>query len=307
MIEHIAMTNLRSLDLNLLVAFEALMAERSVSRAARRIGLSQPAMSGALARLRSLFDDQLLVRGDGQMRPTPRAESLEGPVREALALIRSSLAAAESFDPAIARRGFTLAMSSFAASVCLPILVPRVEAEAPGIDIRVRGIEDGDMTEPLTSGAADVAVCYCPKLPSQLMGEPIVTERFVSAVCRDNPEVGERLTLERYVALNHLLVSPKGDPVGKVDHLLARHGLRRRVAVTVPSFLVVPFVLPGTRLVATLAARAVSGIAGQRLKVVEPPLEMTGFEVHMVWDRSRDRDPALIWLRDQLRAAAAES
>lgn len=300
------MTNLRSLDLNLLVAFEALMAERNVSRAARRVGLSQPAMSGALSRLRGLFDDELLVRGSGRMRPTPRAESLEGPVREALALIRSSLAATERFDPATDRRAFTLATNITAASILLPGLLRRIEATAPAVDLRVLANDYTDALDQLTSGAADLAVCYCPKAPVQLSKEAILSDRFVSAVCKDNPEVGDHLTLEGYLALDHLLVSPKGDPVGKVDHILARQGLKRRVAVTVPSFILVPFVLPSTRLVTTLAERTVTGVAADRLKIVEPPIEIEGFEVHMVWDRSRDHDPALNWLRDLLRAVVGE-
>jgi DNA-binding transcriptional LysR family regulator len=305
-ISSIDTVNLRNFDLNLLVAFDALMTERNVSRAASRVGLSQSAMSSALARLRGLVGDELLMRRAGEMQPTPRALELVGPVHQALGLVEKAFEPAKEFEPRTAPRSFALAMTDYSASILLPRLIPRLEEHAPAVDLRIKPYDRSLFAEQLASGASDLAVSFVCNAPSLVRSQVIFRERFVCVVCADNPAVGERLSLDTYLALNHLLVSSKGDPEGKVDGLLVRRGLRRRVSITVPHFLLVPRILPGTRLIATIAERVVTRWKGPGLRYLEPPIEIDGFDVHMAWDRRRDNDPALVWLREQIFEVAKE-
>ena len=156
------------------------------------------------------------------------------------------------------------------------------------------------------SGEVDCGVSFVCTTTNGVRSQVIFRERFVCAVCRSNPAVGEALSLDTYLALDHLLVSPRGDADGKVDRLLAARDLRRRVAVTVPHFLLVPRILPGTRLIATVAARVVTGCEHPGLRVLPPPLEIDGIDVHVAWHRRRDNDPALGWLRTRIATAGQE-
>jgi DNA-binding transcriptional LysR family regulator len=157
----------------------------------------------------------------------------------------------------------------------------------------------------LDSGEVDCGVSFVCTTTNGVRSRVIFRERFVCAVCRSNPAVGEALSLDTYLALDHLLVSPRGDADGKIDRLLAARDLRP-VAVTVPHFLLVPRIFPGTRLIATVAARVVTGCEHPGLRVLSPPIEIEGFDVHVAWHRRRDNDPALGWLRTRIAAAGRE-
>ena len=260
-------------DLNLLKAFEALHAERHVTRAGQRIGLSQSAMSGALTRLRELFGDELFVRSPDGMQPTPRAADLAGPVSAALRLLRDALQA-DAFDPAAADHTVTMAMTDYAAFVLLPPLLARLAVEAPGLNVRVRGIFGRtEALDLLDNGAADLAVGFPVEASARILVRPLLQEGFACIARRDHPAFAEGAGPEAFAAALHLLVSPEGDRTGIVDRGLAAIGLRRRIVLSLPQFLAAPFVVADTDLVAA--------------------------------NRRADDHPATTWLRGRIAAIAA--
>lgn len=289
-------------DLNLLKAFDALYAERHVTRAGQRIGLSQSAMSGALTRLREVFDDELFVRSPSGMQPTPRADDLAGPVSTALRLMREALQA-ERFDPATAEHTVTLAMSDYAAFVLLPPLLAQLAVDAPRMDVRVRGIFGRtEALDLLDSGEANLAIGFPVEASARILVRPLLNEGFACIAQRGHPAFRQDAGLDAFAAAPHLLVSPEGDRMGLVDHKLTALGLERRVVLTLPQFLVAPFVVAKTNLVATLAARVARRFAAADLgiDVHEPPIALPGWPLSMMWHRRVDDHPATIWLRDRI-------
>lgn len=286
-------------DLNLLKAFDALYAERHVTRAGQRIGLSQSAMSGALTRLREVFGDELFVRSPAGMLPTPRADDLAGPISTALRLMREALGT-DRFDPAAATHGVTLAMTDYAAFVLLPPLLARLAVEAPGLDLRVRGIFGrSEALDLLDDGEANIAVGFPVEASARILAQPLLEEGFACIARRGHPAFAEGAGLEAFAAAPHLLVSPEGDRMGLVDRKLAGLGLERRVVLSLPQFLVAPFVVADTDLVATLAARVARRFAAASLGVAvhPPPFALPAWPLAMMWHRRVDRHPATTWLR----------
>jgi DNA-binding transcriptional LysR family regulator len=301
--------DLYGIDLNLLVAFDALMAERSVTRAGLRIGRTQPAMSAALSRLRLLLRDELFVRSSAGLQPTPRALELAAPLSAALADIGRLLDAQRAFDPARATLTFTLGLSDHPAMVVLPPLLRRLAEHAPDVRIKVRAFTAReDAITLLDAGEVDAAVgvpgAVTPRIPTL----PLFMENFVCVMRRGHPLAKKSLTLERFLAQQHLLVSPEGDGVGLVDTLLSKIGRRRHVAVRVPQTYAAPAAVAATSLLATLMAGVVraSGLREQ-LTLKQPPpelaLEPIPFVLH--WHRRNDAHPAQRWLREQIVAACA--
>ncbi len=294
-------------DLNLLVALDALLAERSVTRAAARVGLTQPAMSHALGRLRRLFDDPLLVRTAEGMSPTPRALGLVGPVRRGLAELETALAPAPTFDPKTARGRFVLAMGDYAEVVLLPGVVARLTREAPGMDLEVRPAA-APAFDALARGELD-AVIGLPatgKVPEGIYEQRLFEERFVCVMRSAHPMAKRRLTLERFLALSHALISPRGERGGLLDTVLTRMGKTRRVALLVPHFLVAPHVIATSDLVLTLAERLARVLADPlKLVVRTPPLSLEGFAMAATWHARNHGDPAQRWFRRLLAEVGA--
>jgi DNA-binding transcriptional LysR family regulator len=290
--------DLQRIDLNLMVAFEALMAERSVSAAAVCLGLSQPAMSSILRKLRSLFGDELFVRSGSAMLPTVRALQLEAPITQALAQIRAALEPQSPFVPATSRRVFNISGGDYATMVILPSLAAVLAEEAPLVDLRFRFIEKDAVLSLLDTDALDLALGVFSNPPKRMGLRPLFEERFVCVTRRNNPVLKDGMTLDAFVALPHLLVTERGDAVGAVDEALAKCGRERRIALTVPHALVVPAVLPGNDLVATVGARAARLFAqAAPLIVYETPFEMPPWQMSMLWSRRKDSDQGLAWLK----------
>ena len=249
---------LGGIDLNLLVALDALLSERSVTRAAQRVGLSQPGMSNALARLRVVLGDPLLVRDGAALVPTARAEALAGPVREALGLIRGAIEAPAAFDPARDRRSFRVSCSDYSVLMLIGPLVRGLAADAPGLAVEVIP-RLPDAGQALDRGDVDLVI-----EPPEIMGRTDLTavrlwdDRWMCCVWEGNTRVGERMELGGYTALGHLIYSmgASGQPVALPDLHLARLGVQRRIEVSVESFLLAPFLLQGTDLVTLVPARA---------------------------------------------------
>jgi DNA-binding transcriptional LysR family regulator len=301
--------HLGSFDLNLLVALDALLGERNVTRAASRIGITQSAASHALARLRVLTGDELLVRGPAGMVPTVRAESLAAPVRRALEEIERVMMPAKVFDPRTASLRFFIGTSDYVELALLPRLVARLVKEAPGIDLRVVPAPDEPIA-PLVSGAIDLSIA--PLRPADerpgMYARRLFDERFVCVVRKGHPLAGKKLTLARFAAASHALISPRGAEGGFVDDALARLGMRRRVAVALPHFLVAPYVVATSDLVLTLAARIAAALVRPLgLAVLTPPaeLKLQGFTISASWHERTHQDPARRWLRDVIAEEAA--
>lgn len=297
--------NLRAVDLNLLVVLDAVAAERSVTRAAERLHLTQPAVSHALARLRALFDDPLFVRTPGGLAPTARALRLAARVAAVLAEIGDVLAPDHGFDPKTSRRRFTIGMSDYAAFVILPRLSARLRATAPGIEMVVRHTSHAQGFGLLEDGGAELIVGSFPKTPASIVREHLYDEGFLCAARKGHPAFAHKLTLRRYAGLDHLQVSLSGEPSGMVDEALRRHGARRTVVLTVGHFLVAPEILATTDLVATEPARVLAPAAARLgLATAAAPIALPSFAVVLAWPRRLGADDGIAWLRREIAAAA---
>lgn len=298
--------DLRSVDLNLLVALDVLVRERSVTRAGEQMGLSQPAMSNVLARLRRLLDDPVLVRSPQGMVPTRRVAELVGPVREALDDLQTALGGEVAFDPGRARRVFRVAAMDHAWVVLVPHLARRLAERAPGV--RLDFVPYGESTgDDLEAGGLDAAVLAGPRHGRRAGFEQaeLYDDNFDCIVRRDHPRVGERLTLERYLELGHVVASPRSRRGGLVDRALQRRGLSRRVHVIVPHFAAAPFVVARTELVATLPRGVARPFARMLdLALFPPPLALDGGPWFLVWHQRSGRDRGHAWLRDEILGIA---
>ncbi|MGF6916339.1 LysR family transcriptional regulator [Paraburkholderia sp. 40] len=296
-------------DLNLLKAFDALYAERHVTRAGLRIGLSQSAMSGALTRLRELFDDELFIRAPSGMQPTPRACDLAVSISDALRLIRGTLRPDE-FDPATADQVFTIAMNDYSAFVLLPLLLARLSIEAPHVDVRVRGTFGRDeAVELLDSGEASLAIGFPVEVSARILTRPLLQEDFSCIARPGHPAFADGASVEDFAAASHLLVSPEGDRASLVDRELAKLGLERRVALSLPQFLVAPFVIAETDLVATVASRVARRFAtsGLGIAVHQPPIGLPHWTLAMLWHRRADTHAPTRWMQNVIAEVAASA
>lgn len=287
------------------IALQALLETCSVTLAASRLGVTQSAMSHTLARLRERLDDPLLVRSGKGMVLTTRAEQMAPRLRASLADLDSALAEASPFHPQSARHSFRLDTADYGELVLLPPLIERVSTRAPGVDLRVTRSEQS--WEDLERGEVDLQlrVLSAAEEPAGARARALVRERFVCLMRRDHPLTDGPLTLERFADARHALIAPRGGPGGPVDNALERVGLRRRVVLSVPHFLAVPYVIASSDLVITLPERVARCFAESLpVVIVEPPLQLPGFTVSMVWHERRDRDPAHIWLRVQMTECA---
>ncbi len=296
------------MDLNLLVAFDALMEERSVSRAASRLSLSQPGMSNALARLRKLFGDPLLVREGLALVPTPRADALRQPVRDALAIIRGALDSPVGFDPAKDRASCTVSCSDYSLLMLIGPLVRRLAAAAPGVTIRVLP-RLPDPVRLLRDGAADLVIEPAEIMPeAQLASQRLFADRWLCCVWAGNAAVGERMTLDDYLRLGHLVYSMgRGQPASIVDRHLERSQLPRRIEFTVESFLLAPFLLEDTDLVTVVPERAVPHLRRTAaIRVLEPPVALPAITETQWWHPRQTANPAHAWIRARIAEIAAE-
>lgn len=296
----------RNIDLNLLVALDALLAERNVTRAARRLNLSQPALSAQLARLRDLFGDPLLLPAQRGMLPTLRALELQEPLRRALDEVRGVVAAGSAFDPGTASLTFGIAASDYVQQAILLPLSLALANDSPGLSFAFRTIDAANLVAQMERGEVDLALMVPETAPERLRMRVLFDERYVAIVRRDHPAAGETLDLETFCALDHVVVSPRGGGfVGPADAALAAHGRSRRVAMSAPGFLIVPEIVARSEMIALVPERMARASA-RNLRIYDPPIPVPGFSMAMVWhDRTSDH-PAQQWLRARLAALAAD-
>ncbi len=295
------MPDLHQLSLHQLHVLLTLLEEQSVSGAARRLGVTQPAVSHALRNLRENLDDPLLVAGARGMVLTPRASELLGPLRRSLRELGLLLGGAPSFDPATARRTFVVAAWDGLALDLLPDLLTRLGSEAPGVDLDVRPAPPAGSGPGLEDGTLDLALEVRPRERPGLKQRRLYEDSFVCLARRDHPDVGERLDLETFLRLPHALISPQGEGSGVVDRCLAELGHTRRVALRIRYFLAAPLVVARSDLLLTAPRRLGEAMAQQApLRLLEPPLPLPGFTTSLVWHERADQDPGHRWLRDLL-------
>jgi len=289
--------NLRSVDLNLLVILDALLDEAHVSRAAERLGLTQPAVSAALQRCRGLFGDELLERGRGTMRRTERAETLRAPLKTLLAGV------VEMVDPtptplAKIHQTLKISMADYPAVLVMQPLMAHLGRTAPGIDLVLQPWQGADAARAgLVAGSSDLALSVFPPAEDDLVRTELVSEYYVVAMRADHPAARE-FDLGAWLAHPHVLVSGRGDTRGPLDTALAAKGLRRRVGVVVPTFQMVPGLLAGSDLIAMLPSRCVPPASG--LATFAPPVPVPGFVLHLAWHTRRNGDTALRYVAQVL-------
>jgi DNA-binding transcriptional LysR family regulator len=303
--------NLSRTDLNLLVLFEVVLEERHVGRAAQRLNLTASAVSHGLGRLRRLMNDPLFVRTPRGVVPTSRALELAEPVADVLSRARRVIAIGEPFDPARSTRCFRIGAPDGVSAVFLPPLLAGLRPIAPGISISARQTlpAPGDLTPErawrqiftdLDERAIDIAVAPIDEAPARFHLRPLYHEDFVVAGRAGHPLASD-LTLDRYCAAEHLVVSLTGDPHGFVDELLAREGCTRRIALTVPSFMLALAILAETDLVSAMPRRFVA-MYGPRfgISAAEPPLPLTTFRLNAIAPKAAMTDAGLAWLLERL-------
>ncbi len=291
------------LDLNLLSTLDALLHEGSVTAAARRVGITPPAMSHALARLRDQLRDPLLVRAGRRMILTPRADALKARVRDVHEAAAAVLAAPAAFVPERLVRTFVVHASDNVLAV-LGKALDDVTAHAPGVTLRFRPNVPDDPLE-LREGRADLAIGIYGDLPPELRQRTLFTDRFVCAVRRDHPGVRGRLTLEQFLALPQVQVAPRGRPGGQLDDVLARHGVSRKVARAVPFFLSALLMVAESDAVVTVPERVARATASRLgLQLLDPPLPLQPYSLSLLWHPRMDGDAPHRWLRECFVEAA---
>jgi DNA-binding transcriptional LysR family regulator len=295
--------HLNGIDLNLLVALDAMLGEGSVTKAARRLGVTQSAMSHALGRLRALLDDPLFVRTPRAMLPTPRARALTQPLRRVLDDVRAVISSGPTFDPATATRAFSIGTADYGALVILPALMARVSREAPGVEIVMRpspgsGRDGDEIEKALADETIDLVLSPYPESRASMVRRKLFEERFVCLLRRRHPALKKGLDLDAFVAASHVQIAPRGTRGGVVDDLLEKRGLRRRVALRTTDFLVAPLVVASSDLILTAPERLARVFAESHgLAVVDPPMSVPGFTMYELSHAVRRHDAAHAWLR----------
>lgn len=296
-------TNLRQLDLNLLLVFDALMQEQNLSRAAVRLHLSQSTVSNALARLRKQLGEPLFQRTARGMLPTPQAQALYGPVREALHLLRTGLAPQAGVDTG-SELTFRVSMNDYAQAVFLPLALSRLQALAPRLVLSVQSDDADTLVKRLRTGELDLAIDYL-HFDDELRYQPLREEELVVIASAEHPLIRRQLTLAQYQRASHVSVHPRAGRGSPLEIVLGSSKVQRKVQLLVPHYLAIPSVVSQTRLLGTVPKALAEHFAEQyALQVFPLPMAMAPVQVSLIWHRQQDASVALQWLRRQLCAAA---
>jgi DNA-binding transcriptional LysR family regulator len=289
----------KRLDLNLLATLEALLEEQNVTRAAARLHLSQPAVSTQLSRLRDMFNDPLLIPAHRGMVPTAKALELRSPLRLALDQVRDTLTAHQHFDPTEAKLTVTIACTDYLQAVIGLSIIKELRRQAPSIRVAIRNLEPSRLEAQMACGEVDLALMTPEEAPPALRARQLYDEVYVLVGRPDHPHISDRMTIEDYVQLEHVVVSLSGGNFSTpVDQVLKTLGYTRNVVLSVASFLFIPEIVAESHLVALVPRRLVAGRTD--LKLVDPPTISTGFTVGMVWHERNHGHSAHRWVREQI-------
>lgn len=287
-------------DLNLLPIAVAIAQERSVSRAAERLGMSQPAVSAALSRLRQTFNDKLFIRTSNGMEPTPRALSLIEPAREILARVEEEVLQEEGFDPAKTSGCFTLALFDIGEMVFLPKLLSRIQQEAPHASVSSVTLSAAEIPHALETGKVDIALGYFPDIQSNnFFQQRLFSRSFTCLLRADHPIRGNRLTRRQFLELGHAVVKADGSSQEVLERFLEANDIRRRVVLSTPHFMSIPFIVASSDLVVTVPLAVATSFAKlANIKLMKPPFDIPAVELRQHWHRKVHQDPRNIWLRN---------
>ena len=301
------MTNWNTFDLNLLVVFDTVMQEKNLTRAGQRLGLSQSAVSHALARLRNMLKDELFVRTPEGMQPTPRAERMAGPIHQALQEMRVVLEA-DAFDPSTASRSFTIAANNYAARSVVPAFVHRLAELAPAVVVEVRPTELLHSLDQLDAGVVELALEPLTDGGERFKCAGLLEDDYVAIMSGDHPAADElTLSIDQIGSLPHITITSSGDDTRFVDDALAGYGLTRNVWVRVPLHSLLS-VLIGSRALAVVPRRVAQDFLIASPLIIRPlPFRSPRVSLSMIWHRRLDDDPAHRWLRETLRASIKQS
>jgi len=300
--------DLKRLDLNLLVIFDALIRERSVTRAAISLDLTQSAMSHSLARLREYFDDRLFIKSQGGIAPTPKAAALSPVVIEVMVMLREQLLSQTRFEPSTAKRSFTFCMTDMGELVFLPMLVSRFKEEAPHCAIHTLQTPASQLPAVLGSGEADLAMGSIRSAPEGLFQQELFTHTFVCIVSARNPDIQDSMTLDQFKHAPHVVVSLTGRDNLPYDSAIEDAGIMRNIKVRTPHFLVVPLLLDQHPEFIATVPRSLGMVFARNgmVRVIEPPLQLPTFALRQYWHPRFHHDRAIIWLRDLVNTTFAE-
>ena len=292
-------TNLRQLDLNLLVALDVLITEASVTKAAERLGMSQSAMSHSLKRLRTILNDEILIRTSREMEVTPYARKISDRISQILSEIQSTLLEKETFNSATAKETFKIAASDYVESTIGINLLQQLTKVAPGIKIRISNVNKETVMNALDDNSIDLVINAKLPLKNWHVEQDLYREEFVCVVRGDDSFT--ELSVDDYVERSHILVSMRDDFQGAYDKILDRQEQSRQVVWSTPHFMTVPFLLANSDCVALLPNRMAQHCAkNMNLKLLSPPIDIEGFTVSMVWHKRNNNNPRHQWLRQQI-------
>lgn len=305
--------HIHEVDLNLLCVFDALMQELNVTRAGERLGLSQPSVSHALARLRKLWADPLFTRTAAGVEPTPYARQIAEPIRQGLARLEQGINIPSAFDPTRSERTFHLLISDIGEVAYLPPLLARFQTVAPLINLRVLALPREQYSAALGSGEADLAIGFLPGLKAGFYQQRLMDDSYVCLTRSDHPRIRKSITLQQFSEESHVLVEPAGSRLTRtmtqsstttlIERHLSQQGLQRRIALRVPHFVVVPVIVQSSDLLATVPSYVMSSIiTPHNLKTVPLPFAVPRFDIKQFWHERNHYDAANQWLRQTVAA-----
>lgn len=295
--------NIEALDLNLLRVFDMVYRERSLSRAATRLSMSQPGISQALKRLRQQLGDPLFIRQAHGVSPTAFSDTLAPPIRQALEHLQAALSTPAARDIRLSQRQLRIAMSDYSQILILAPLMRLLDEQAPHLQIRATPVDGVDLPAALQAGDLDMAIGGIPPLSEQFRQEKLFEDDFVCIVRNGHPRIRGTLTLEDYAREKHVGVAVRMATVSKIDEACQGHGFQRRIHVVVPDFVAPPFIVAASDAIATLPRRLLRVVPGSlSLQILEPPLPLPRPVVHQYWAERTHQDKLCRWLRGQMRA-----
>ncbi|WMR31732.1 LysR family transcriptional regulator, partial [Metapseudomonas otitidis] len=290
--------NLNKVDLNLFIVFDAIYTEANLTRAGQIVGITQPAVSNALARLRETFNDPLFVRTAQGMVPTPMAQNIIGPVRNALQLLRVSVQESRTFNPLQANKTYRISMTDLSEAVILPLLFQRLRRLAPQVQVESFLAKRRETTKELAAGRLDFAVDAPLNTDPQVRHVKLMDDRYVCAMRRGHPLAKERISLDEYLSLSHIHISSRRNGLGYVDLALGKMGIQRKVALRSQHYMMASTVLQSTDMAMTVPERFARR---HDLHFVDLPVnDVPALETHLYWHESTDQDPANRWMREQI-------
>jgi DNA-binding transcriptional LysR family regulator len=293
----LAEMNLNKVDLNLFIVFDAIYTEANLTRAGQIVGITQPAVSNALARLRETFNDPLFVRTAQGMVPTPMAQNIIGPVRNALQLLRVSVQESRTFNPLQANKTFRISMTDLTEAVVLPPLFQRLRRLAPNVKIESMLAKRRETTKELAAGRLDFAMDAPLNTDPQVRHVKLLEDRYVCAMRRGHPLAKDKLSVEEYLSLSHIHISSRRSGLGMVDLALGKMGQQRKIALRSQHYMMATQVIQHTDMAVTVPERFARR---HDLHQAPLPVEIPPLETHIYWHESTDQDPANRWMREQM-------